>query len=146
MLDDPGLSVVDPGLVPSPPVALHHLHLGAGAGGVKAVVIRHDLPGLSQGEHLVPSQSVAGRQSQPSAGLEAHRVQALPLLGDGPQVVVVDGQLGLGVDGLQVPAEGLALEPLPQLLTVGDVPPVHLAGQRVEAEVEVLPVVHPDLR
>ena len=41
--------------------------------------------------------------------------------------------------------ERLALKPLPELQPLGDVAPVHLPGQGVDGEVELLPVVHPDL-
>ena len=88
--DLPGVGLVTPGLVPPAAVAPHYLHLGAGASSVQAVVVRHDLPGLSESEHLVPSQPVASRQSQPSASLQTHRVQALAVLRDGAQVMVVD--------------------------------------------------------
>ena len=140
-----GVGLVTPGLVPPAAVAPHYLHLGAGASSVQAVVVRHDLPGLSESEHLVASEAVAGWEAQPAAALPAHRVEAEAGLGDGAEVVVVERQQGLRVDGLKVPAECLALQPLPQLQPGGNVAAVHLPGQRVETEVEMFPVVHPDL-
>ena len=137
--------VVTPGLVPSPPVALDYPHLGAGTSSVQTVVVRPDLPGLSDGEDLVAPQPVAGGDPQPAARLAAHRVQAAASSRDGAQVEVVEGQLGLRVNRLQIPPERFALKLLPQFLSGRDVPPVNFPRHRVETEVEIFPVVHPDL-
>ena len=143
----PSPLVVTPGLVPPPAVAPHYHHLGAETSCVQAVVVRPDLPGLSDGEDLVASQPVAGGDPQPAARLAAHRVQAalLAFCRDGAQVEVVQWQLALGVDCLQVPAEGFALKLLPQLLSGRDVAAVNFPRQWVETEVEIFPAVHPDL-
>ena len=69
-------SLVAPGLVASPAVTPDQPHLGAQTCSVQAVVVGPDLAGLSDGEHLVAAQAVAGRHSHPAPGLPAHRVQA----------------------------------------------------------------------
>ena len=51
---------------------------------------------------------------------------------------VGERQQGLGVDGLQVPAEGLALELPPQRRPPANVAAVNLPRQRVDAIREVL--------
>ena len=45
----------------------------------------------------------------------------------------------------EISPEWLTLQPPPQLPPLTDVAPVHLSGQGVDGEVELLPVVHPDL-
>ena len=53
--------------------------------------------------------------------------------GDAAEVEVGERQQGLGVDGLQVPAEGLALELPPQRRTPANVAAVNFPRQRVDA-------------
>lgn len=62
------------------------------------------------------------------------------------EAVVVQWHLRLWVDVLQVPAEALAVQPLAQLLPGAGVAAVHLERLHVDREVEVLPLVQPDVR